>query len=100
MTSDRFVGEVGRERCLARRDSKRIPSNQVYLTLTDLQDTQSITTINPVGDWQGLAVRGRSPIFTKRIASVRSGESGSQIFTDRVLDADERLFVRAGAPTE
>jgi len=47
-----------------------------------------------------LAARGRSPIFTKRTESVRSDDLGSQILSDRVLDADERSLGRAVAPTE
>ena len=48
----------------------------------------------------GLAARGRSPIFTKRTESVRSGDSGSQIVSDRVLGADERSLGRAVPPRE
>jgi len=47
-----------------------------------------------------LAARGRSPIFTKRAESVRSGDLGPQIVSDRVLGADERSLGRAVAPTE
>ena len=49
---------------------------------------------------KSLAARGRSPIFTKRTESVRSGDLGSQIVSDRVLGTDERSRGRAVAPTE
>lgn len=47
-----------------------------------------------------LAARGRSAISTKRTASVRSGDLGSQIVSDQVLGGDARSRGRAGLPTE
>ena len=47
-----------------------------------------------------LAARGRSPIFTKRTESMRTGDLGAQIVSDRALGADERSLGRAVAPTE
>ena len=49
MTLDRLVDDAGLERCLAKGGSKGLLSNEVYLTLTDLQDTQQCTGIYTVG---------------------------------------------------
>ena len=66
--------------------------------LSELWDLK-FRRFSPIGSLP-LAARGRSPIFTKRMGSRRSGDLGAQIVSGRVLGADERLVGRAVAPTE
>ena len=47
-----------------------------------------------------LAARGTSLVFTRRTASVRGSDSGSQTVSDQVLSDGVRSLGRAVAPTE
>jgi len=49
MTWYRLVDDAGLERCLAKRGSKGIFTNEVYLTPIDLQDYRQFIGINTVG---------------------------------------------------